>query len=619
MFSMAFSSKDCFTYSSYSRLIRTNYLFSVKISYFHEYTLSMAFSSKDISSDSSHIQVIPKHISKVGNPNLSNINSLLPNNKKGNINDNIGVSAPLKHFTYPSEHPTNFNDDIHIKHAKKLEVIKHILIKLGDDDSFEGLAMIDVVQRLGIDYYFQDEIELILRRQYSIFFTDGDRYNDLQEVALRFRLLRQQGYYVSADVFNRFRNKEGEFKQNISEDINGLMSLYEASQLSIGGEDGLDEAGHFSATHLANYDLAGVVEHLLLHPYRKSLSPAKNFFHGNFQGSEYIWILDLQELANMDFKLVQSLHQKEIVQISSWWRELGLAKKLEFAREQPVKWYVWSMACFTDPNLSWQRIELTKPISFVYIIDDIFDVCGALDALTLFTEAINRWDLGDIDQLPEYMKICFKALNDITNEISNKVYKEHGYNPVHSLRKAWGSLCNAFLIEAKWFASGHLPKAEEYLENGIVSSGVHLVLVHIFFLLGHGITNETVQLIDSNPPIVSSVATILRIWDDLGSAKDENQGGKDGSYIYYYMMEHRDLTAEDAHKHAMDKISDAWKRLNKECLSPNPFSASFTRASLNCARMVPLMYSYDDSQRLPSLEEYIKSSLFDNLPTQGVY
>ena len=68
--------------------------------------------------------------------------------------------------------------------------------------------MIDVVQRLGIDYYFQDEIELILRRQYSIFFTDGDRYNDLQEVALRFRLLRQQGYYVSpglcicACVFN---------------------------------------------------------------------------------------------------------------------------------------------------------------------------------------------------------------------------------------------------------------------------------------------------------------------------------------------------------------------------------------------------------------------------------
>lgn len=101
------------------------------------------------------------------------------------------------------------------------------------------------------------------------------------------------------------------------------MSLYEASQLSIGGEDVLDEAGDFSvnllseyATHLADYDLAGLVKHLLLHPYRKSLSSARNFFHGNFQGNEYVWILDLKELANKDFKLVQSLHQKEIVQIS---------------------------------------------------------------------------------------------------------------------------------------------------------------------------------------------------------------------------------------------------------------------------------------------------------------
>lgn len=101
------------------------------------------------------------------------------------------------------------------------------------------------------------------------------------------------------------------------------MSLYEASQLSIGGEDVLDEAERFSvnllieyAAHRANNDLAGLVKHLLLHPYRKSLSPTKNFSHGNFQGNEYVWILDLQELANMDFKLVQSLHQEEIVQVS---------------------------------------------------------------------------------------------------------------------------------------------------------------------------------------------------------------------------------------------------------------------------------------------------------------
>ena len=80
-------------------------------------------------------------------------------------------------------------------------------------------------------------------------------------------------------------------------------------------------------------------------------------------------------------------------------------------------------------------------------------------------------------------------------------------------------MCKAFLVEAKWFASGNLPSAEEYLKNGIVSSGVHIVMVHAFFLLGHGLTEENIKIIDRNPDIISSPATILRLWDDLGNAE----------------------------------------------------------------------------------------------------
>ncbi|RVW86434.1 (3S,6E)-nerolidol synthase 1 [Vitis vinifera] len=137
-----------------------------------------------------------------------------------------------------------------------------------------------------------------------------------------------------------------------------------------------------------------------------------------------------------------------------------------------------------DPSLSEQRVELTKPISLVYIIDDIFDVHGTLDELTLFTEAVT-----------DYMKICFNALNGITNEISSKVYNDHGLEPHGISSKGMGMLCNAFLVEAKWFADGHVPKADEYLKNGVISSGVHVVLVHMFFLLGHGITKRNVDIV----------------------------------------------------------------------------------------------------------------------------
>lgn len=590
----------------------------------------MAFSSSSGAklSATSHISEAPDPISKISTPNLIEFKPLPAIHQKGHIaHDNAVVSSPFKHFTHTTRHPSFFDDDIQVEHSRKLKEFKHIFSVVGGN-SFEGLAVIDAVQRLGIEFLFKDEIEEILRRQYVISSTYGGHLQDLQEAALRFRLLRQEGYYVPADMFKNFRNKEGRFSRiNVSKDVGRLMEVYEASQLSIAGEEVLDEAGHFSAkmlnecmTHL-DHSQALAIGNTLRHPYHKSLPRfmAKEVFLGNFQG-ERGWMLHvLKEIAKNDFNMVQALHQKEIIQVTKWWKDLGLTKKLVFARDQPLKWYIWSMACLTDPSLSEQRVELTKPISLIYIIDDIFDVYGTLDELSLFTETITRWDLAAMDQLPEYMKICFKALHDITNEISYKVYKEHGYNPVQSLRKAWKNLCKAFLVEAKWFHSGHMPEAEEYLKNGIDSSGVHVALVHIFFLLGHGITKETVELIDSSPAIISSTATILRLWDDLGSAKDENQDGKDGSYIHYYMKEHRYSAVEEARKSAMNKISDAWKRLNKDCLRPNPLSPSFTRASLNLARMVPLMYSYDDNQRLPILEQYIKSLLFESVPNQGVY
>ena len=81
-------------------------------------------------------------------------------------------------------------------------------------------------------------------------------------------------------------------------------------------------------------------------------------------------------------------------------------------------------------------------------------------------------------------------------------------------------MCNAFLVEAKWFASGSFPNEKEYLKTAIVSTGVHVVLVHMFFLMGNGITKEAVDILDqNNGGLISSTATILRLWDDLGNAK----------------------------------------------------------------------------------------------------
>ncbi|KAI4299246.1 hypothetical protein L6164_032723 [Bauhinia variegata] len=512
-------------------------------------------------------------------------------------------------------------DDLHNDLAEKLKVFKQFLKDVGDN-SLEGFSMVDALQRLNIDHYFQEEIDSFLQKQYVFSSINGGGYGyDLEQTALVFRLFRQKGYYVPAVVFDKFTDKEGKFNQDLVQGIQGMVNLYEASHLGIAGEEILEEAQQFSEKVLkgkmANLDpdKAKLVRSTLEQPFHKSLAmfTARNFigdYHGTNECSPA-----LQGLAKINFNLVQSLLRNEILQISKWWTELGLANQLEYARNQPLKWYICSLACLnTDPSLSEQRVELTKPISFIYLLDDIFDVYGKLDDLTLLTEAVTRWDISATKQLPDYMKICFKHLYDLTNEISLRVYQKHGWNPIDSLRKTWASLCKAFLVEAEWFASGKLPKAEDYLQNGIVSSGVHVVLVHIFFILGQGITEEKVKIIERIPRVISLSATVLRLWDDLGSAEDENQEGKDGSYVGCLMNDDQDLSLVRAREQVMSKISDAWKSLNQECLFDHTFPTIFSKADLNIARMVPLLYGYDeDNHSLPRLEQEVASLLYHSV------
>lgn len=43
---------------------------------------------------------------------------------------------------------------------------------------------------------------------------------------------------------------------------------------------------------------------------------------------------------------------------------------------------------------------------------------------------IHRWDAKELDELPEYMKICFNALQDVTDEIAYEVGGEKNFNMV---------------------------------------------------------------------------------------------------------------------------------------------------------------------------------------------
>ncbi|MBA0625340.1 hypothetical protein Godav_010547 [Gossypium davidsonii] len=133
-------------------------------------------------------------------------------------------------------------------------------------NSTQKLTFIDSVQRLGVSYRFTKEIEDELE---SIYHNNNNAENDLYTTSLRFRLLREHGFNVSCEVFNKFKDEKGDFKSSLTTDVRGLLELYEASYLRVHGEDILDEAISFTTDHLTlavatlDYPLSEHVSHRL--------------------------------------------------------------------------------------------------------------------------------------------------------------------------------------------------------------------------------------------------------------------------------------------------------------------------------------------------------------------
>ena len=108
----------------------------------------------------------------------------------------------------------------------------------------------------------------------------------------------------------------------ISQDIAGLLSLYEASYLGFEGEDDLEEAKRFSTLHLKSLvgnlkgDLADQVQQSLEVPlhWRMPRLETRNFIEVYQQRSTKNSAL--LELAKLDYNLVQSAYQKELKELT---------------------------------------------------------------------------------------------------------------------------------------------------------------------------------------------------------------------------------------------------------------------------------------------------------------
>jgi len=74
------------------------------------------------------------------------------------------------------------------------ETIRKMLVE-APEGSQQKLVLIDAIQRLGVAYHFDNEIETSIQ---NIFYASQQNDDNLHVVSLCFRLVRQQGYYMSS-------------------------------------------------------------------------------------------------------------------------------------------------------------------------------------------------------------------------------------------------------------------------------------------------------------------------------------------------------------------------------------------------------------------------------------
>ncbi|KAL7000224.1 hypothetical protein U1Q18_001372 [Sarracenia purpurea var. burkii] len=237
---------------------------------------------------------------------ISKLIAIRPNHERDYRDSSEGSQIQGRYFLKYESHGTVLDN-------MKQEVRR--LLKATREHS-DLLKLIDSLQHLGVAYHFQEEIEAALNLvQFNTSF-------DLYTTALQFRLLRENGHPISSDVFNKFKDIEGGFMKSLSQDVTGLLSLYEASYYGMDSENDLEEAKNLSVKHLSsligkmNIKGAEQVRRSLEIPLRWRMPrlEARNFIDlypkDNGVGSSL-----LLELSKLDYNLVQSVHQREVKEL----------------------------------------------------------------------------------------------------------------------------------------------------------------------------------------------------------------------------------------------------------------------------------------------------------------
>uniref|UniRef100_A0A0D9Z7N9 Terpene synthase N-terminal domain-containing protein n=1 Tax=Oryza glumipatula TaxID=40148 RepID=A0A0D9Z7N9_9ORYZ len=445
------------------------------------------------------------------------------------------------------------------------------------------VMLVDVLERLHIDDHFRNEITEALQHVLLLHHEEHDdsvaAVDLLHLESLRFRLLRQHGLWVSVDVFDKFKDSTGCFRESLSTDARGLLSLYNAAHLAMPGEEvALDDTIAFSRRSLKSLQgklgspMAEQVSRALDIPLPRTPKLLETMRYITEYEQEDAHDGVVLELARLDFKLIRSLYLNELKTLSLWWRQLYDSVKLSYARDRLVESYFWSCAIFHGEKYSRSRIIFTKV-----------------------------WDKSAVSILPEYLRIFYiKLLNDF-DEMEDSLEPDEKYRMSYA-KTTFKQMSEYYLREAQWSSDKYMPSFTEHLDISLMSSGFPAMApVRLLGVRDRGscggaaaATKEAFEWATSVPvpALVRAGGELARFLNDVASYRIGKSGGDMASTVECYMAE-RGVGGGEAVAAVAALAERAWRTINGECAVVGTMDAALlpaARLMVNLARTVEVIY-----------------------------
>ncbi|XP_021754895.1 probable sesquiterpene synthase [Chenopodium quinoa] len=170
----------------------------------------------------------------------------------------------------------------------------------------------------------------------------------------------------------------------------------------------------------------------------------------------------------------------------------------------------------------------------------------------------------------------------------------------------FGRYLPSYMKEAIWRDKKFVPTYDEYMKNGIFSSGYMYTTVSFYLGMGDFATKDAFEWLNQIPKAVKACCMIGRLLNDIISHEFEVKRGPVSTALNSHMGQFG-TSMEETIKELRSEVECAWKDLNEAIFGPITIPRPLLTCTVNLARI--LYDVYPDGEDGYTMTQFIRKQV----------